>query len=62
MFGAAQKGKEACGGIRDDTSLGLQLAVPSTETGNTEEAEALGERKGKQCQDGAVWPMACAHP
>lgn len=50
MFGAAQKGNEARGGIKDETSLGLQLVVPSTETGNTEEAEALAERKGKQCQ------------
>lgn len=62
MFGAAQKGNEACGGIKEDTSLGLRLVVPSTATGNTEEAEALAERKGKQCQGGAVRPVACAHP
>lgn len=54
VWGRGMKlGRKAYGGIRDEMSLGLWLVVPFTETGNTEGAEALGQRN---------MPVSCDHP
>lgn len=44
-LGAEQIESEVCAGVKDEGSVGPWLVVPSTKTGNTEGAEALGRRK-----------------